>query len=166
VACASLENEKVISFTNRIFELVSENENIQSEKVIFENEKHGSAWPAINTRALNYFYKNEFAILISDGGKLYYEKNYYGAIEKYSQAFELYPEQINSRKRYSLACFYALANDKEEAFLQLEIVADHKYSYYDHIIQDEDLNSLHTDKRWKVIITKIKANYEQKSRDQ
>lgn len=57
IACGSLENIKVISFTNGIFRLLNENKSIKSNKIIFENLEHGNAWPAISTRALNYFYK-------------------------------------------------------------------------------------------------------------
>ena len=165
IACGALEKEKVISFSNSFFELVTKNKNIRSEKVIFGNLKHGSAGAFIREGALNYFYEDKFAILINEGIKLYREKSYSGAINKYLKAFELYPKQIKSSKRYSLACFYALAGKKEDAFLQLEIVAGQDYANYNHIISDEDLNSLHSDKRWNPIINRIKANFEKKSKD-
>jgi predicted alpha/beta superfamily hydrolase len=159
IACGSLEDEEVISFSNTLFELVNNNKNIRSEKVIFGNLNHGSAGSYIQSGALNYFYEDKFAAFLKNGWKLYRKKKYHDAIDQYLKAFDLDSERIKSQNRYSLARFYALSNEKENALHQLEIISK-DYKSYDHIINNKDLTSLHSDKRWNPIISKIKANFE------
>ena len=59
-----------------------------------------------------------------------------------------------------LATCWTKLNNVDSAFLQLERIAFvGKFSHYDLIDGDVNLIPLRSDKRWKVIIDKMKKNY-------
>lgn len=99
--------------------------------------------------------------LITEALSLYDSKNYYKAGEKFSKAFEVNGGKGNVTDRYNAACSWALANEKDLAFIQLFKIAENgNYSNVNHITKDTDLISLYKDKRWKKVIKKVKANKE------
>lgn len=99
--------------------------------------------------------------LITEALSLYDSKNYYKAGEKFSEAFEVNGGKGNVTDRYNAACSWALANEKDLAFIQLFKIAENgNYSNVNHITKDTDLISLYKDKRWKKVIKKVKANKE------
>ncbi len=66
-----------------------------------------------------------------------------------------------SNDRYNAACSWALANNSDSSFFQLNRIATKaNYMDYGHITTDPDLNSLHDDKRWKPLLEIIKQNKE------
>jgi len=89
---------------------------------------------------------------------MYENSNYLGAIKNTLSAFKLHPEQINNGDRYNLACSYSLAENKESAFAQLRILAEANYDDYDWMLEDKDLESLHSDKRWIEILDIFKKH--------
>lgn len=99
--------------------------------------------------------------LITEALNLYDTKNYYKAGEKFSEAFEMNAGKGNVTDRYNAACSWALANEKDLAFIQLFKIAENgNYTNLEHITKDTDLISLYKDKRWKKVIKKVKANKE------
>ncbi|MCO5267507.1 MAG: hypothetical protein M9897_01255 [Brumimicrobium sp.] len=103
----------------------------------------------------------EYNNLIGQADSLYRAKNYLDSGQKYSAAFQSfgglgYPDDI-----YNAACSWALAENADSAFINLQRIVDKAgYSNYKHIISDTDLNFLHTDKRWTTLISQIKHNKE------
>jgi eukaryotic-like serine/threonine-protein kinase len=68
---------------------------------------------------------------------------------------------------YNLACYLALARQKDEAFAYLNQSIDHRLQPVTELAieQDGDLNSLHSDPRWPALVAKAKEKAaEQKAR--
>lgn len=83
-------------------------------------------------------------------------KNYRFAIEYYKCK-----NKENSNKyffTYQLACYYSLLSLNDSAFYYLNNAIDKGASAED-IITDTDFNSLHSDKKWDVVINTLKAKY-------
>ena len=101
---------------------------------------------------------SEYSNLIAEGWKLCLEKDFINAGKTYEKAFEHKPNApLNDR--YNAACIQALAGNKDRAFHHLFIVAnDLKWTNYDHLINDTDLNSLHADDRWEKLANLILEN--------
>jgi hypothetical protein len=93
---------------------------------------------------------------------LYKNKDYQNAASLYTI---LYKESFKRRlynqntfeAAYNGACSWALANKPDSAFITLNEVADKDLflMQYPHILQDGDLVSLHSDRRWDPLIKKI-----------
>lgn len=99
--------------------------------------------------------------LVNEALSLYDSKNFYKAGEKFSEAFEVNGGKGNVTDRYNAACSWALANEKDLAFIQLFKIAENgNYTNLEHITKDTDLINLYNDKRWKKVLKKVKANKE------
>lgn len=97
--------------------------------------------------------------LVIKADSLYRVKDYNKSALTYSSAFKENGWNGATNDRYNAACSWALANVPDSAFLQLyRIATKANYSNYDHIIQDLDLNSLHSDERWPVLVDLVKQN--------
>lgn len=98
---------------------------------------------------------------IKKGDSLYTAHDFGNSAQAYSQAFKAFGWKGFSDDRYNAACSWALSNKPDSAFFQLHIVANRQnYSNLKHITTDSDLNSLHSDKRWKPILEVIQQNKE------
>lgn len=58
---------------------------------------------------------------------------------------------------YNAACAFALAGKTEEAFRYLEQAIARGFTNVEHIKQDSDLNSLHSDPRWQKMIERAES---------
>ena len=153
VACGSLESESMISNSKQLFDLLNANQHIKVSNVIFEDENHATVSIVAYNRALTHFYRNQYAAYIEKSFELYTEQNYEKAKETILKAFQYYPELITARERYGLALLYALTENKDDAFKQLDMISKLKdYSFYDRIVNDKSFESLHADKRWVELI--------------
>jgi tetratricopeptide (TPR) repeat protein len=56
---------------------------------------------------------------------------------------------------YNLACGYAILGEKDRAFVELDKAAAMGYKSRDQYVNDPDLNSLRSDKRYDVLLTKL-----------
>lgn len=101
----------------------------------------------------------EYSEKVKTAESLYNAKDFKNSANNYSEAFKSNGWKASPNDRYNAACSWALASVSDSAFSQLGRVAT-KYTNYDHITTDTDLNSLHTDARWKPLIEKIKHNKE------
>ncbi len=102
-----------------------------------------------------------YAALIKEAWQLYNAKSYQASGEKYAAAFAVEGDNSKSSDRYNAACSWALAGNKEAAFVQLfKIALEKNYSQYNHITVDSDLDLLHTDPRWQELRTLVKTNKE------
>jgi hypothetical protein len=96
---------------------------------------------------------------------LYKAKDFKNAAHYYAATANIVAEKAISMTysdiHYNAACSWALANIPDSAFDELNLIAyKMNYSNYKHLIADADLNSLHSDKRWKPICDLIKTNEE------
>lgn len=95
-----------------------------------------------------------------EADEYYQKKEYKKSAEKYKEAFDYLDGKAIPYHRYNAACSYALAGDRENSFFHLFRLAEGapKYSNYDHISTDTDLDSLHSDERWEKLLSIVKAN--------
>ena len=100
--------------------------------------------------------------LIKEAMSLKKSQDYYKSALKFSEAFLLNDEKEILIDRYNSACSWALANEPDSSFVQLFKIVKHKEItiYYNHILADSDLISLHKDKRWNEFTSIIKVNEE------
>lgn len=89
-----------------------------------------------------------------DAQKAYQAKQYTQAVDLFKKAVE------EGDKRgvtyYNLACSAALAGDKEAAFQALSDALDHGYDQTAWMSGDSDLESLHSDPRWQLIVERCR----------
>ncbi len=102
--------------------------------------------------------------LASQGDSLYKAREYIKSSESYQQAFAF---SKNSNDLYKAACSAALAGDSGNALSLLESAFQNGWLNIDHLKKDKDLDRLHNDKKWTVLIHKmqtkidsIEANYD------
>ena len=57
---------------------------------------------------------------------------------------------------YNLGCGYAILGEKEKSFVALEKAVSMGYNSKDQYVNDPDLNSLHSDKRYEQLVAKLK----------
>jgi hypothetical protein len=110
---------------------------------------------------------DKYARFTYTGDSLYHAKQYKASAKHFQTAFDALGGKAYPNDRYNAACAYALAGNKKMAFFHLNNLAEGsvKYSNYNHIIQDTDLNTLHKDKRWMPLIQKIKENNDEIEKD-
>ena len=103
----------------------------------------------------------EYSMLIKKADSLYQLKEYEKSALSYSEAFKTIGWKGLPNDRFNAACTWALSNNPDSAFFNLNRIATKSnYSDLDHIIKDQDLTSLHNDNRWKLLIDLIKQNKE------
>jgi hypothetical protein len=98
----------------------------------------------------------EFLRLSQKADSLYDAKDYNASGLFYSAAFK-YASSGNTR--YNAACAWALANNPDSAFSQLNLISKY-YVNYKYISTDSDFVSLYKDQRWKPFLEVIKQNKE------
>lgn len=87
------------------------------------------------------------------GGFLYSLGNYKDGITYYERAIQL---QSRGADYYNLACGYTLTNEKDKAFDMLNKAAESGFNSKIDFENDNDLTSLRSDARWKVLVEKLK----------
>lgn len=101
----------------------------------------------------------EYLKLVKKADSLYNAKYFKLSANKYTEAFRANKWNGLLKDRYNAACSWALSTISDSAFFHLQkIVVDEKYENYNQIISDPDLVMLHKDKRWNILIEKIKIN--------
>jgi hypothetical protein len=99
----------------------------------------------------------EYSKLIQKAEALVNSKKYKEAAVAYGKAFATLGGKANVNDRYNAACAWALAGNKDSAFYHLNYLASKgKYEVYKDVQDDEDLKSLHTDKRWDGLLAQLK----------
>ena len=103
----------------------------------------------------------EYYNLVKKADSLHNAKDFKASALTYSAAFKANGWKAVSNDRYNAACSWALANNSDSSFFQLNRIATKaNYINYGHITTDPDLNSLHEDLRWKPLLEIIKQNKE------
>jgi CYTH domain-containing protein len=99
--------------------------------------------------------------LVTQAFGFYEIKEYKASAEKYAEAFIALGGKGYPGDRYNAACSWALAGAPDSAFVQLfNISTNGAYTNLEHITSDSDLNTLHQDKRWKIVISQVTKNKE------
>jgi len=95
----------------------------------------------------------------SRASELYIEKNYVRSAELYDKLFKTYSGRGLRIDRYNAACAWSLAGNKDQAFHYLnQSLLTNEWVNLSNIASDSDLSSLHNDKRWQILIDKIRLN--------
>lgn len=90
-----------------------------------------------------------------------YELGHYkNAAEMFQIIIENYKfDEISITKLYNGACIFSLAEQNKTAINILNYLASKRfYSNYEHIMNDTDLNNIHSDSEWNKIIERISEN--------
>jgi len=96
---------------------------------------------------------------VNEAENLYESKEYLKSGQKYSNAFFALGNKGTLSDRYNAACSWALANQPDSAFVQLLRIAEiGNYTDLKFLTSDSDLNSLHSDERWNIVIGTIQSN--------
>lgn len=103
----------------------------------------------------------KYAELVEEAKVLYHQRDYLKSGQKYAEAFVALDNKGLVTDRYNAACSWALAGEKDSAFVQLfKIAINGDYSDLKHLTSDKELDSLHGDKRWEELLILVKANKE------
>lgn len=112
-----------------------------------------------NVDAQTRLYKKYASMAVSK----YHSGQFEAAAHYYSIALRNDTTNYNQFDAYNAACSFALTGQTDSSFLLLfKIARGKKYSNYDHLIADPDLNILHADKRWSQVCTFVKRNQEER----
>ncbi|HEY4652045.1 MAG TPA: DUF6624 domain-containing protein [Pontibacter sp.] len=81
----------------------------------------------------------------------------------YKTSAELFDKALKDGKgsgsdHYNAACSWALAGNKDNAFAHLNKAIEKGWTNISHLKKDSDLNSLHSDKRWGPMVSKLQAS--------
>jgi hypothetical protein len=99
---------------------------------------------------------------IAKAESLFAQSKYKASALAYSDAFKGNGWLGAVPDRYNAACAWALAGNRDSAFSQLEKIALRaKYFNYKRMYDETNLKSLHSDKRWKSLISTVKKNKDQ-----
>lgn len=100
-----------------------------------------------------------YSDLVRNADSLYRAKDFQNSAFTYSSAFKANDWKGMLNDRYNAACSWALANNADSAFSNLNYIANSlNYSNYAHIKVDPDLKFLHIDNRWTQLLAAVKAN--------
>src|SRR5262245_31657707 len=92
----------------------------------------------------------KYVELIKQAEAHYQSKDYKKSAQAYSDAFKENGWKGTPNDRYNAACSWALANVPDSALFNLMRLANFmKFSDYNRVTTDSDLDILHEDKRWK-----------------
>jgi len=101
----------------------------------------------------------EYQKLVQKANDLYTAKQYKESAGTYRKAFTIIGGKAAPDDRYNMACCWALAGSKDSAMYQLNYLATKaNYKNHKHLLEDTDLESLHTDKRWAALCKQVKQN--------
>lgn len=96
--------------------------------------------------------------LINQANVAYSQKQYAEAAKYFSAAID--KGDNDPETFYNAACCYALTGDKNKAFSFLESAILNGFEDVEHLTEDPDLESLHSNIRWHTIVEKCRTNYE------
>ena len=103
--------------------------------------------------------QDSYKELIDEAYTLFQNEEFLQSGIKYNEAFYSWGNRGMINDRYNAACAWTLANKADSAFIQLfKIAKSGHYIDYEHIINDKDLEALHSDQRWTDLLEIIKSN--------
>lgn len=99
--------------------------------------------------------------LVNEADKQYDKNKFEQSAPLYEQAFAINPKE-NINIIYNAACSWARFGNKENAFNDLKIAIDNGWSDITLLKTDKDLFSLHNEKEWTALLTKLQADFSRK----
>lgn len=103
----------------------------------------------------------QYDVFVLKADSFYIKKDYLSSAKAYSEAFKSNKWRGRFDHRFNAAKAWAMAGKLDSAFSNLEKVAfTGYYDNYDLLLSEPDLSPLHKEKRWDVLLNKIKANKE------
>lgn len=115
----------------------------------------------ILTTHFSFGQNSEYSLLVKKADSLYNAKDYTVSALTYSAAFKANNWLGSTDDRYNAACSWALANNADSAFFQLNrITTKANYMDFEHMSVDPDFNVLHNDNRWRPLLDLVKQNKE------
>lgn len=156
ISYGSLEGKEFIAYGDKLYNSLKANKDIVIEKIIFEDEDHGSVINAASTRALYTFYQDQFKASVKKVDYLYYDKEYDKALEAYGLIIGRFPDEVDDSNNYDIACLYALTGDSDSAFKHLNQLNKEYRDWPEKMNRDTDLQSLHQDSRWQPLLDSLK----------
>ena len=167
VRCSGLKAQNILAWGNAL--------RYENNKIAGQARNDGAAslhkWKKIVCNAIIFLFlmnshtfgqdTKKYTELVQEAINFYKSKEYLKSGQKYNEAFIAFGGKgiISDRYRYNAACSWALANESDSAFIQLfHIAENHNYTNIEYITKDTDLNSLHKDERWSILINIIINN--------
>ena len=98
-------------------------------------------------------------VLMQQGAQAYYAGDYAQAAEKLDAAVKA--GATSASVRYSAACAHARLGHVDTAFERLEQALDAGWRDVEMLRTQEDLDSLHDDPRWKVVLDRCQTRWDQ-----
>lgn len=95
---------------------------------------------------------------IKSAQRLYDTKQYQASGMAYSKAFSDAGGKYMLQDRYNAACAWSMAGNADSAITYLHLAVAGRYSNYNHLILDTDLDALHNDARWAAICRQVYEN--------
>lgn len=103
----------------------------------------------------------QYDAFVLKADSFYVKKDYLSSAQAYSEAFKSNKWRGRLDHRFNAAKAWAMAGKLDSAFTNLEKVAfTGYYDNYDLLLSEPDLRPLHGNKRWNVLLNKIRANKE------
>jgi pimeloyl-ACP methyl ester carboxylesterase len=104
-------------------------------------------------------YTQKYDELVHKADSLYRAKDFQNSAITYSNAFKANGWKGKLNDHYNAACSWALANNADSAFSNLNYIANTmNYANYEHVKGDPDLKLLYNDERWESLLATVKAN--------
>ncbi len=101
---------------------------------------------------------SQYEVLSQEAFQQLKEKHYQEAAQLYEKAFAITSTTISFDVHYNAACAFALNNQKDKAFEQLSYLTKTNNPFKenpDWLANDDDLNALHEDPRWNVLLNQL-----------
>lgn len=104
--------------------------------------------------------RQKYLELTDRADSLYNAKEYAAAARLYSAAVRSLPDPGRPNDRYNAACSWSLAGNLDSALAYLEMAASAGYADHAHVLEDGDLEPLHTHAGWEPFVACVKRNRE------
>lgn len=91
----------------------------------------------------------------------YHNKQYRESAQRYEESFRQPVAQPPAGDYYNAACSWALAGEPTKAFQNLDRATRAGWDDVAHLQADSDLDALHADKRWPLMLRKLQATVNQ-----
>ncbi len=103
-------------------------------------------------------FDNSYFEATKSAQRLYDTKQYLASGMAYSKAFADAGGKCILQDRYNAACALSMAGNADSAIVYLQLAVAGKYTNYNHLILDTDLELLHKDVRWAEICRQVYQN--------
>lgn len=155
IAYGSNEGEDFINLGTQLHDRFKAHEQCEVDLVIFEDEDHGSVWPAASSRAMRSLFPDPLKSMLREVDKLYHEAKYQAALQVYQKIMQDFPKEMDDGNHYDRACLEALVGNTDAAFEILNKLDEDYRDWPEKMNRDTDLNSLRADPRWEALLESL-----------